>query len=80
MHWAERELVKLLKYQNNTAIVRIELLQQQIRSKDTEVRRRSRELQSTSLRASRIPCIPANPIFKLVLNLVYAQIFKDRIS
>lgn len=37
MFCAERELVKMLKYQNNTAIVQIELLQQQIRSKDTEV-------------------------------------------
>ena len=69
MRCEERELVKMLKYQNNTGVVQIELLQQQVRRKDTEVRRRSRELLSTLLRAARFPCIPACPIFKLVLNL-----------
>ena len=37
MTWAERELVKLLKFQKDTATVQVELLQQQLRSKDIEV-------------------------------------------
>lgn len=37
VHGAERELVKMLKFQSDTAVVQIELLQQQLKSKDTEV-------------------------------------------
>ena len=37
VHRAERELVKMLKFQSDTATVQIELLQQQLKSKDTEV-------------------------------------------